>query len=107
MDNKRKMTRNDIQNRDSEAEKFSFFCHKECEYFPCHATDDPGSFNCLFCYCPLYLLGEECGGNFSYTGSGIKNCSNCLVPHSKKSLANVISKFGLIKAKMEQYKKLP
>ncbi|MBQ9912000.1 MAG: hypothetical protein IJM49_03120 [Firmicutes bacterium] len=31
----------------------SFFCNKECKYFPCHETKDPDSFNCLFCYCPL------------------------------------------------------
>ena len=40
---------------------FRFFCNKECEYFPYHETNDPDNFNCLFCYCPLYALGEKCG----------------------------------------------
>ena len=31
---------------------YSFFQHKECEFFPCHKTDHPEDFNCLFCYCP-------------------------------------------------------
>ena len=43
---------------------FSFFRNVECEYFPCHKVDNSDNFNCLFCYCPLYLV-ENCGGNFS------------------------------------------
>ena len=39
-------------------------------------------FNCMFCYCPLYFL-EDCGGNYSYI-NGIKDCSNCLIPHKPK-----------------------
>ncbi len=27
---------------------YSFFQHKECEFFPCHKTDHPEDFNCLF-----------------------------------------------------------
>ena len=38
-------------------------------------------FNCLFCYCPLYALGPDCGGNFTYTDSGRKNCKGCALPH--------------------------
>ena len=53
--------------------KYSFFSHKECEYFPCHKTEDPENFNCLFCYCPLYALGERCGGNFRYTEMCIRD----------------------------------
>lgn len=56
-----------------------FFCNKECEYFPCHDTADRENFNCLFCYCPLYNL--YCGGNYTYTANGIKDCSFCLIPH--------------------------
>ena len=50
---------------------FSFFRNVECEYFPCHKVDNKENFNCLFCYCPLYLL-EKCGGNFSFTDKGVK-----------------------------------
>jgi Zn-finger protein len=66
-----------------------FFSHKNCEYFPCHNTDDPDSFNCLFCYCPLYCLGDRCGGNFSYAGT-VKDCSDCSVPHQKNSYEYII-----------------
>jgi Zn-finger protein len=59
----------------------SFFRNVDCAYFPCHAGVDEGSFNCLFCYCPLYALGPACGGTFSYTASGIKDCSACTRLH--------------------------
>ena len=45
---------------------YSFFQHTQCEFFPCHKTAKPEDFNCLFCYCPLYALGDKCGGNFAY-----------------------------------------
>ena len=59
----------------------AFFRNVDCEYFPCHANVDPGEFNCLFCYCPLYALGPRCGGSFTYTASGIKDCSDCIALH--------------------------
>lgn len=60
---------------------YSFFQNKACEFFPCHRNLDPENFNCLFCYCPLYALGDRCGGHFTYLDNGIKDCSNCLRPH--------------------------
>ena len=39
----------------------------------------------LFCYCPLYTLGDKCGGNFRYLDNGIKDCSDCLYPHFKEN----------------------
>ena len=74
-------------------ENYKFFQHKECEFFPCHKTEDEENFNCLFCYCPLYALGENCGGNFKYTEDGIKDCSDCLVPHRKKNYEYIMSTF--------------
>ena len=74
-------------------ENFKFFQHRECEFFPCHKTEDEENFNCLFCYCPLYALGENCGGNFKYTEDGIKDCSDCLVPHKRKNYEYIMSKF--------------
>ena len=59
----------------------TFFAHTACPWFPCHETPHPERFNCLFCFCPLYPLGEACGGNFAYTPSGTKDCSRCLLPH--------------------------
>lgn len=69
----------------------SFFENKDCEYFPCHKYDG-GGFNCLFCYCPLYSMGDKCGGNFSYTKGGIKDCSECMIPHSKNGHEYILSK---------------
>lgn len=58
-----------------------FFQNRECPHFPCHHIDDPRLFNCLFCFCPLYALGEGCGGDFAYTEQGVKDCSGCALPH--------------------------
>ena len=66
-------------------ENYKFFQNLECEYFPCHKGADGESFNCLFCFCPLYALGDKCGGNFTYTDSGIKDCSSWLRPHRKEN----------------------
>jgi len=75
---------------------YSFFQNADCEYFPCHKVSDTGSFNCLFCYCPLYALGKNCGGNFSYTENGIKDCTDCLIPHREGGYQYVNDKFPLI-----------
>ncbi len=58
---------------------YRFYTNKDCIYLPCHKVDSTEDFNCMFCYCPLYFL-EECGGNHD-DSSGIKDCSNCLIPH--------------------------
>ena len=58
---------------------YNFFQNKECEWFPCHKTNNTDEFSCLFCYCPLYPF-DECGGNYKKKG-GIKDCSECLIPH--------------------------
>ncbi len=78
-------------------ENYKFFQHKNCEFFPCHADADPETFNCLFCYCPLYALGENCGGNHSYTPDGTKDCSSCLVPHKPKNYDYIMSKYSEIR----------
>ena len=72
---------------------FRFFCNKDCEYFPCHEVSNKEEFNCLFCYCPLYALGPNCGGNFEYLESGIKDCSKCLIPHSPKGYDYITKKY--------------
>lgn len=71
---------------------YRFFQNKECEYFPCHKCADEDKFNCLFCYCPLYALGDQCGGAFTYTEQGIKDCSNCLKPHRPESYDAIMEK---------------
>ncbi len=80
--------------KDLKTKNFKFFNHNKCEYFPCHKTNNLEEFNCLFCYCPLYALGNECGGNFTYTEKGIKNCTNCTVPHIKENYDRIIDKMG-------------
>ena len=75
---------------------YRFFQNTECEYFPCHKAADPEKFNCLFCYCPLYALGDNCGGNFTYTENGVKDCPACLVPHRPDSYDHVKSKFSAL-----------
>ena len=90
---------------------YTFFAHKECEFFPCHPGADPDNFNCLFCYCPLYALGDRCGGSFRYkevpvqssggdsadspapeSYTAIKDCSACLFPHLRENYGQVIHK---------------
>lgn len=71
---------------------YDFFQNKECEYFPCHACADQESFSCLFCYCPLYALGDKCGGNFTYLENGIKDCSGCLKPHRRENYPRIMEK---------------
>ena len=71
---------------------YKFINNTDCKYFPCHKTSKPEEFNCLFCYCPLYFLGDRCGGNFKYLNNMIKDCSDCLVPHVPKNYDMVTSK---------------
>lgn len=73
---------------------YCFFQNNACAYFPCHKVENSGEFNCLFCYCPLYTLGDKCGGNCTYTNDGIKDCSRCLIPHSPKGYAYINNKFS-------------
>ena len=73
--------------------QYAFFQHRSCEFFPCHKGVPEEDFNCLFCYCPLYALGESCGGSFRYTDSGVKSCENCAFPHRRENYAAVLSRF--------------
>ena len=73
---------------------YRFFQNRACKYFPCHKMKDDSDFNCLFCYCPLYTLGDRCGGNCSYTDKGIKNCTDCTLPHDPKGYDYILKKFG-------------
>lgn len=77
---------------------YPYFANAACPYFPCHEGADPEDFNCLFCFCPLYTLGEACGGNFSYNAKGVKDCTKCLVPHRRnEGTKAVYAKFPLLK----------
>jgi Zn-finger protein len=75
-------------------EHYKFFQNTECEYFPCHQTAHPEDFNCLFCYCPLYFMGKECGGNFAYLENGIKSCMDCMKPHRRVNYDMIIKQLS-------------
>lgn len=83
---------------------YDYFQNRECEYFPCHPQAEPENFNCLFCYCPLYALGDKCGGSFTYTDNGIKNCTDCLRPHRRENYALICRQ---LKQVLELVKKDP
>lgn len=73
---------------------YRFFENRDCKYFPCHEGVD--EFNCLFCYCPLYLR-EHCPGNSRFIerdGRRIKDCTNCTFPHQYENYDAVV---GLLK----------
>ena len=78
---------------------YKFIQNDKCEYFPCHNTlpikchdvIDIKDFNCLFCYCPLYPY-KDCGGQYKILKNGIKDCSNCLIPHDKNNYDLIINK---------------
>ena len=78
---------------DNQVKHYQFFQNRECEYFPCHKDVEEKDFNCLFCYCPLYTLGENCVGNFLYTDTGVKSCVNCNFPHKRENFSALIKRF--------------
>lgn len=77
---------------------YKYFSHKECEFFPCHKESDGKDFNCLFCFCPLYLV-KACGGAYTYTETGTKDCSHCLFPHKKENYGRIMAR---LKDEMEK-----
>ena len=78
---------------DWRGKEYAFFAHQKCEAFPCHETGDKDNFNCLFCYCPLYALGDGCGGAFQYRANGIKDCTPCLIPHERDNYGYITGRF--------------
>lgn len=72
------------------------FCNRECEFFPCHKDADPENFSCLFCYCPLFPLGDKCGGKFTYNKLGIKDCSECTMPHDPANYDKMMEGCGKV-----------
>jgi Zn-finger protein len=70
-------------------QKYKFFSNKECEYYPCHKMPEGEELNCLFCYCPLYALGRDCGGDYRITEKGIKDCTPCTLCHGADGYAHV------------------
>ena len=81
---------------------YSYFCHEKCEYFPCHAGADRSNFNGLFCYCPLYVLGKKCGGDFVYREDGVKDCTACLYPHLRENYGEIVDRYREILAAIRE-----
>ena len=76
----------------------AFFQNRVCEKFPCHKGVPETDFNCLFCYCPLYALGDKCGGSFRYTEKGNKSCVDCSFPHKRENYDAVLARYPELSA---------
>ncbi len=77
----------------AKGQNYKFVQNSKCEYFPCHKVENKENFNCLFCFCPLYMLKDKCGGKFKYN-HGTKDCSDCTIPHSDGGYEYIMSKMG-------------
>lgn len=77
-----------------------FFRNPDCRYFPCHPGADPETFNCLFCFCPLYFL-ENCGGDCELR-QGVKDCTPCLRPHRPEGYDQILARLREEAAKRRQ-----
>ena len=75
----------------------AFFQNRDCRYFPCHENADQASFNCLFCFCPLYFL-DQCGGDFTMA-NGVKDCTPCVKPHAPGGYERTI---GCVRREIER-----
>ena len=70
---------------------FDFFSNSACKYYPCHNQPKKEEFNCLFCYCPLYALGDKCQGDFKFN-KNVKDCTGCYLPHKHENYGVIMSK---------------
>ncbi len=77
------------------SENYKWVQNRKCEFFPCHKGVKEEDFNCLFCYCPLYMLKDKCGGNYKNT-NGYKDCSDCILPHRRSGYDFVMKKMGMV-----------
>lgn len=78
-----------------EQKNYCFIQNRKCEYFPCHKGVREEDFNCLFCYCPLYLTGRRCGGNCRILENGIKDCTECTFPHRRQNYDSMLEKLNV------------
>lgn len=81
---------------------YARFTNRGCEFFPCHSGVPVEDFNCLFCYCPLYALGKDCGGVCHYTENGVKDCSGCVFPHQVDNYGEVIRRLSGLNGMMQE-----
>ncbi|MBQ7535958.1 MAG: ATP-binding cassette domain-containing protein [Stomatobaculum sp.] len=88
----------ETEKKGKQKKRYCFMQNRACEFFPCHKNIPEEEFNCLFCYCPLYALGERCGGAFRYLESGVKDCSGCGFPHLRGNYEKIIGRYPEIAA---------
>ena len=74
------------------AQSYKFFSNTACSGFPCHQTKSPQYFNCKFCFCPLYAMGENCGGLFEMLENGVKSCLSCDFSHRPEHYEQMMAK---------------
>ena len=71
-----------------------FYANKECEYYPCHRSNE--DLNCLFCFCPLYE--KDCPGNYrmkeTKDGRMIKSCIDCTYPHMARNYDDIMKRLS-------------
>ena len=75
-----------------ETRRYSFYQHRQCEYFPCHRGVPEEDFNCL------YALGKGGGVNCRYTAQGVKSCMDCAFPHRRENYDRVIARYDEVMA---------
>lgn len=71
-----------------------YFSNRDCPHYLCHKGAEAKDFNCLFCFCPLYPLGADCGGDFRLLPKGGKDCSACLYPHRAENYRGIVAKLS-------------
>ena len=69
-----------------EGKHFAFYTNKECEYYPCHPVPEGTEFNCLFCYCPLYMLGRKCGGTSPIWKAASRTAASAWYPTAGRTM---------------------
>lgn len=77
-----------------------FYKNIKCKYFPCHKGVKRSEFNCLFCFCPLYHR-FDCGGKYEIKKNKKKDCSRCVLPHTKLAYDYIMNKLKEEKRSVE------
>ena len=62
--------------------------YNQCKFYPCHNLQN---MQCEMCFCPIYN-DNNCEGNFIILPNGIKDCSNCIIPHTKAGYESILNK---------------
>lgn len=55
----------------------------------CKKCHDMDVIYCEFCFCPMYYI-RDCGGKYEILNGGVKDCSDCLIPHTKQFVDDLL-----------------